>query len=159
MLWRTERASRTAALAPERELVGAHSGASRENESPWAAVGRSRWASAVGRQGRRQASTTLRATVKRRAARRRSLSGRRLTAPLGVVRGSLVPHPTAEEAPDDRRAADQTGWQIAALHDTVAELADTWDNGGGPDHEPTRDQLEQLTPAGRSRSRSPRASS
>jgi hypothetical protein len=35
--------------------------------------------------------------------------------------------------------------QIAALHDTVAELADTWDNGGGPDHEPTRDQLEQLT--------------
>lgn len=39
--------------------------------------------------------------------------------------------------------------QIAALHDTVAELADTWDNGGGPDHEPTRDQLEQLTPAGR----------
>ena len=39
--------------------------------------------------------------------------------------------------------------QIAALHDTVAELADTCDNGGGPDHEPTRDQLEQLTPAGR----------
>jgi hypothetical protein len=22
--------------------------------------------------------------------------------------------------------------QIAALHDTVAELADTWDNGAGP---------------------------
>jgi hypothetical protein len=34
---------------------------------------------------------------------------------------------------------------IAALHDTVAELADTWDNGGGPDHEPTRAQLDQLT--------------
>ncbi len=35
--------------------------------------------------------------------------------------------------------------QIAALHDTVAELADTWDNGAGPGDEPTRARLEQLT--------------
>ena len=36
---------------------------------------------------------------------------------------------------------------IASLHDTVAELADAWDNGdgAGPHHEPTRAQLDQLT--------------
>jgi hypothetical protein len=73
------------------------------------------------------------------------LSGRRLTAPLGVLRGSLVPHPTAEEARMTDEQQTRLAEQIAALHDIVAELADTWDNGGGPDHEPTRAQLEQLT--------------
>ena len=35
--------------------------------------------------------------------------------------------------------------QIAALHDTAAQLADAWDNGGGPADPATRAQIEQLT--------------